>query len=63
LGATSIYASGDVRVTDDPDPKIVEPTDALPDGPAPGPHRPGPRVGGRRAAINAREALKVMIKP
>jgi threonine dehydrogenase-like Zn-dependent dehydrogenase len=29
MRATSIYAAGDIRVTDAPDPKIVEPTDAL----------------------------------
>jgi len=29
MRATFIYAAGDVRVTDAPDPKIVEPTDAL----------------------------------
>ncbi len=29
MRATFIYAAGDIRVTDAPDPKIVEPTDAL----------------------------------
>ena len=29
MRATSIYAAGDIRVTDAPDPKLVEPTDAL----------------------------------
>ena len=29
MRATSIYAAGDIRVTDAPGPKFVEPTDAL----------------------------------
>ena len=29
MRATFLYAAGDVRVTDAPDPRIVEPTDAL----------------------------------
>ena len=29
MRATFIYAAGDVRVTDAPDPELMEPTDAL----------------------------------
>jgi threonine dehydrogenase-like Zn-dependent dehydrogenase len=29
MRAASIYAAGDIRVTDAPDPEIVEPADAL----------------------------------